>query len=693
MTLVEPNGRLIDEIRKQCLPYTYAAKDEDIEYMLNENKEHVLIIIDGYKQTIVKSEFDELISGSSYLEDCRLLVTTPSDWDITSSTLKLFETKLLLHGLLPNQRDNLIQLYAQVANAPPEFLAAMDSALLTNIEVSDSLSLNPFLCLCLCYTVHFSIQPAQTFIPPKICVAADILNHFVMVKVTRHVERQLITDSERINKAIQSDIVTMGKTALDMAMTGTSTVFAKNLVRDKDEQIILLEENGSVKSDYLSFPTNALQWFLAAKFLLSDASRELMEEHLNTLTNQYRKYHSLLVSFVSQCKQKDINDMIFNQLIEQCEKSIEHLVKKEPPIDINSNKLHENGKYSSSSEQSKDAYRHEVAKLVNNNRRIFSTLAPLLELLHVSSEGKRFSERISAMFSGKLAIKSHDIHNPASVAGLGMCLSEESNAVTDVVVTLDFLGNFYDDTIHRLANGIAQSKMVTTLTLNFTSAALLARFLATCFSSESSAIKELFLVDEGAKPDDFVSASMWTDLKKAATKMSKVDKIGLFNCKNPNLVSFFIESMPAEIRDVHIKNCALNLKAIRQIGLLVEKSSKLNMLSLSGSHIGQIDFNHLVLGLKLAKTLRILDISQTNVEVASLLSLVEALEFNTSLTHLNISHTVLPTSVCLKMSHYLQNSSLKQITLNKCKILQVDFQHFTEEFGSKIRFIGIPAFS
>lgn len=45
LSITEPGARLVDEVRRQCLPPTYLARDVDIEFMLGECGDQVRIVM------------------------------------------------------------------------------------------------------------------------------------------------------------------------------------------------------------------------------------------------------------------------------------------------------------------------------------------------------------------------------------------------------------------------------------------------------------------------------------------------------------------------------------------------------------------------------------------------------------------------------------------------------------------------
>lgn len=473
----------------------------------------VLLVIDGYKQTSVTSEFDDVVRGSSFLADdgYRLLVSASTDAEIAPAVMKRFDTKLLLHGLLPPRRDALVQLYANVVNAPQEFLTTLETGCLRGDGSSDGeeagpITLNPFLCLCLCSVVHASLTSSSP--QPTVSMATDILDNFVSTTVRKRVTA-LLTDTEAIKDAIGVETGKMQAAAYSMALGGIRAMRAEGVGGRKgadtggqqQRAVILLEECALAKGSFLTFPTISLQTHLAARHVLAVADEQVKKEYVTQLLDQRQGHHALFVSLVSQCRQPDLLDIIFHHYLQHCQRSIDKDKSSGssilPDENFNSANGHDQNNSNNNNHGNHDNKNSSLSNGKNTKRgqgqgrgkRVLVAMSPCLELLSVTSQWPEYVHVIGAEFKGRLEVKSKDVQNPAVLAGLGLCLASGQCQVTQLSVTLDFLGAFHSHAMYQLAKGVAASRSISSLTLNFTSPALLARFLAVSFSGPSSPIR------------------------------------------------------------------------------------------------------------------------------------------------------------------------------------------------------------
>lgn len=59
---------------------------------------------------------------------------------------------------------------------------------------------------------------------------------------------------------------------------------------------------------------------------------------------------------------------------------------------------------------------------------------------------------------------------------------------------------------------------------------------------------------------DNADSTVWADILKVAAKTTRVEKVGIFNCRNPTIVCCLVDLLPADVRDVYLVGCLLNVQ-------------------------------------------------------------------------------------------------------------------------------------
>ncbi|XP_012937299.1 uncharacterized protein LOC101849611 [Aplysia californica] len=270
-------------------------------------------------------------------------------------------------------------------------------------------------------------------------------------------------------------------------------------------------------------------------------------------------------------------------------------------------------------------------------------------------------EILANSFPRLLQLRGEGIINPRMVSGLCYMLKDPKVKVLNVEINLVNLHTRQKELYLSIAEALSQTSHLKTLTVAWSSLSLMSEFLKVCLSKRP-ALQILRVEDFTKKAIKTVEASTWADLQEFCSCLSSVTHFSFYGCHMSSVTCHVINSLPAELQILDLARSSINMIGADALGKFMENSVATRELRLTDTELEGTDLAALFQGLKRCETLTCLGLSGVSLGRTGFVHLIEYLRLASTVRDLDLSRGRLSMEMCSALADVLSEvRGLKRI--------------------------------
>ncbi|GFR91288.1 E3 ubiquitin-protein ligase DZIP3 [Elysia marginata] len=246
--------------------------------------------------------------------------------------------------------------------------------------------------------------------------------------------------------------------------------------------------------------------------------------------------------------------------------------------------------------------------------------------------------------------------------------SASSVGVVSAEITLISLHERQRETWLELARALGRTETLRSLTVNWSSADMMADFLFTCLNEGPKNLSTIQVVDRtsgGSKVDH--ESSTWANIRGFCSKLEPhVREFSFLGSRAASVTCHVVQSVPPTLKVLDLSGSAFNMMCAAQLGEALETARETATLKLSGVRLPGPAMAALVQGLKRCPCLQFLGLAGVTLDRSAVDSLVEFIKLTSSLKVLDLSRGRLTSEMCQWLASGLsQARCLKRVLLHE----------------------------